>query len=747
MKKINFQSIKTRLIVSFSSMAMLIVIVVFLTLFQMGNIMQVGNNLLENKQPSRIYLETMKSGVNNSNVMLQTYLLIGDAEYQDKNEAIWEKEINPANDTLELLKERWENASHLILLEKISRLAERIKVAQITVINQASFEVTVPGVDLYAFEAIQNDTLFEYSDLQSWIDEQLNSKVDNNANGDLFINHLASISQEYNLLSDELFKALQKEAAEIGEEILNTRERFLLIETVIVIIAVLLCFLLFRFVLTNTLGSIQKVHHTVTLLGQGNIPETHQQTEDELNNILIEIGYLSDNLKNVQKFALEVGKGNFNNNISVFNNEGDIGSSLAEMRNSLKTVSEEAVVRNWSNKGFAEFGDILRKFSENLAELSDHVITYMVKYLNANQGSLFIVTEDEDDKKKLVLTATYAYDRKKFIHKTIEPGQGLVGQVYLEKESIYLKDIPENYVTITSGLGKANPKSIFIMPLIVNQELFGVIEIGSFHELKDYEREFLEKISENIASSIQAVKGSERTRKLLDDSQQMTEQMRSQEEEMRQNMEELQATQEEMERTQRENNDRLEALEKSGTAYIEFSPQGEILYADKVFLKLFEYNNIDEIKGKLHRIFVDDSYRESEEYVQFWQNLSAGVAKEGIFERFTQNGKKIFIKGTYINIKNNRGEIIKIVKLAVDVTSLIQESTVFQLENEALLADIQALQAQLETNAGLSKSQPESLDQIRKLQHDLNADLKLKLSNNEEQLKKSLEQQRRKLGL
>ena len=84
-----------------------------------------------------------------------------------------------------------------------------------------------------------------------------------------------------------------------------------------------------------------------------------------------------------------------------------IGTSLAEMRESLKNVSEEARIRNWTNKGSAEFGDILRKYKKNIEELSDHVITFMVNYLSANQGSIFILDEDENGEEALKLTATY----------------------------------------------------------------------------------------------------------------------------------------------------------------------------------------------------------------------------------------------------------------------------------------------------------------------------------------------------
>jgi methyl-accepting chemotaxis protein len=274
----------------------------------------------------------------------------------------------------------------------------------------------------------------------------------------------------------------------------------------------------------------------------------YKQTVLSVEKVLL----YQNNLINVQAnitFAEEISKGNLN--VKVKANEDDaLSKALLNMQESLVAANEREQQERFKTVGLAEIGDILRA-NHNLNALAEEVIVKLVKYMKANQGGIFILNEDSSTP-YLELAACYAYERKKHLEKRIDIGEGLVGQAVQENDTIYLTDVPNHYINITSGLGGANPTSVLIVPLRINDKIEGVIELASFNNFQKYEIEFVEKLGESIASTISSVKINERTKHLLEESQIQTEAMRAQEEEMRQNMEELAATQEEMDRKRAE---------------------------------------------------------------------------------------------------------------------------------------------------------------------------------------------------
>jgi hypothetical protein len=230
-----------------------------------------------------------------------------------------------------------------------------------------------------------------------------------------------------------------------------------------------------------------------------------------------------------------------------------LAGNLLALRDKLKRVKLEDERRNWVNEGLAAFSEIIRSHQQNMETLCEQSITYMVKYLNAQQAGLFVL-EGEADNQYLKLASCYAFNRKKYIDKRVSIGEGLVGQTYLEGDTIRLREIPQGYTHITSGLGEATPRNLAIVPFKYDQKIPAIIEISSFQDLEEHQLQFIERAGEHLASAIVSSQNTVKMRDLLDSASQNEEQMRQREEELRQNMEELQATQEQLLRQQREAN-------------------------------------------------------------------------------------------------------------------------------------------------------------------------------------------------
>jgi PAS domain S-box-containing protein len=474
---------------------------------------------------------------------------------------------------------------------------------------------------------------------------------------------------------NEILAFLKKKQEELADQSTNTlvdstgnlRNITMILGIAIIAIGFMSAYLLVRSI-TRPINYIKDV---VVKLGRGELVEDKKTkfSNDEIGEMAVATDSLVNGLKATTGFAENIGNGKYDSEFTPLSDHDVLGNALLNMRSNLARVAEEDKKRNWTTEGLAKFGEILRSNNSDLEKLTDEIIANLVKYLKANQGALYIIDDTNDNEEQTMSMAScYAWNKKKFINQKVHLGEGLTGQAWQEGDVIYITDVPQNYIRITSGLGDANPNAVLIVPLKVNDQIYGVVELASFGSFKDFEIDFVKRIAESIASTISSVKINARTQRLLSESQQMTEEMRAQEEEMRQNMEELQATQEEMQRGQQESDVMLKVINQSLTL-VEFDPEGYVLKANDNFLSLFGYS-LSEISGEHHRIFVDKEEKSSDAYRQFWKNLAGGKPMSGEFKSVSKSGKTVWLKGSFTPVYNKSGQVSKVIELAYDITSL-----------------------------------------------------------------------------
>lgn len=400
---------------------------------------------------------------------------------------------------------------------------------------------------------------------------------------------------------------------------------------------------------------------------------------EALNSLHSALKYEFDKSQKIYRFVEKIRMGKIDAEYKVQGNDDVLGQSILDLRDDLKKNREEDEKRrkddqqkNWIAEGLAKFGAILRADTENLEELSYNLVSNLVKYIDANQAALFIIEDEIESDKHLRMTACYAYDRRKFADKRVEWGEGSIGAAVLEKETIYMTDVPDTYVNITSGLGEATPQCVVLVPLKFNDQVHGVIEIGAFSEIEKHVVEFVERVAESIGSTISNVKINAQTRKLLKESTEQAETLAAQEEQMRQNMEELQATQEEAARQSEKFVTFTNAVNHT-LIRAEYDPDGTLIYANTRFLKKLGYEKNSEVEGKNISMFINE--KDKVWFDKLWKSLAEGGKHfEGDMKHVTKQGRDLWTMSTYTCMRRDDGTVEKILFLAIDTTEQKKQS-------------------------------------------------------------------------
>ena len=580
---------------------------------------------------------------------------------------------------------------------------------------------------LNTYDGLQRYVKFD-SLLKVSIDPNFTTQINNYKN---YFAELVEINNEIGLTANEGLKnVMRKEIRQLDPELEKlsllisverksvVRTNFITVYTFVTIVSLGLFIFIFSFSRSIT-KPLNKLKNYLTPLGKGILPEKkfRHKGRGEISQIGEAMNELIDGLRKTTLFAKDIGQGVYDGEFIPLSEEDTLGTSLIDMRKNLSVAKKEEKKRTvenerrkWSNEGLNKFSEILRNKSDDLKAVAYDVISNLVKYLNANQGGLFIYNDTNANDAYLELTASFAYDRNRYHNQRVELREGLTGTCALEKQTIYMTDLPNDYISISSGLGGATPECLLIVPLQVEGMLFGVVELASFNRLESYQIEFIERVSGSIASSLSVTKINNRTTRLLEEFRQQTEEMAAQEEEMRQNMEELQATQEEAARREAELQGQLNAITKANLV-LELDLSGKILTVNDLYCEQLGYTQV-ELIGKNHQVLLSENDKDPLGIKEFWASLKRGVAKEGEFIRLHKQGEQVYIQGGYFPMLDALKQTYKVTFLGFDVTSKKQQAIELTKQAQVLAEQTEQMRSHEEfimSNMGELESTQEEL--------------------------------------
>ncbi len=498
-------------------------------------------DLTDNYQPSLILLSELHNNFTESQKIFRYMLVAAETNKQFFNEEfsfLYSEVLPSISNSLIMMSDHWPEEDQKVITETVHLISDSLY------FHLLDFTSSLPLSAEHAFREIE--------EIELMLAES----------GIIFL--ISEIEQNTNYLLD---KRNQEIASISGEITIKNHEIKKLIIIIPILSGVFLIFIFF-YLSAYLRKLIGKLTFHLDSLAKGKIPE--KITVDDNNEFSIIAARLNSIFDYLDKLTLIVGKiskKDFSTNFEPLSEEDELGKAVANLQEDLKKADaeerkykKEEKERLWKSNSIAKINDILRARTDNPEDLGFMLVKEIVNLIDASVAGLFIV--EGENEPHIILLAAYAYDRNKYMKKTIKPGEGLIGRCVQENEIIYLTDVPRNHINILTGLGETEPISLLIVPLQLKNKVYGVIEIASLREIDSYKINFIETIAENIATAISNLHTNIQTSRLLEQTRQQTEKMQSQEEIMRLHLKEMKLKQEKFAEREKELHKEIEKLKK-----------------------------------------------------------------------------------------------------------------------------------------------------------------------------------------
>jgi CheY-like chemotaxis protein/signal transduction histidine kinase len=296
--------------------------------------------------------------------------------------------------------------------------------------------------------------------------------------------------------------------------ILSDTENFKYIFILILLLVLFFTFIIVIMFVNYLTNPLTVITNNLNIMAKGGIvhEESSYKWNDEIGGILKSLDQLINNSKRTINQAYIIAEGNYTERVDLLSKDDKLGIALNNMTESLQKNYEQNRHQNWIKDGVNALakeisGDI------KLQELSKIGLNFIASYLHVGKAALYIYDEE---KSLLKLNAGYAFNKSDAASNSYEMGEGVVGQVALEKEPILLSDVPQNSeMKIQTGTTSAQPLNTYTMPLLHDTKLIGVIEFASHTAFNALEEQFIKEISLILATAINTSAQNEEVKHLL----------------------------------------------------------------------------------------------------------------------------------------------------------------------------------------------------------------------------------------
>lgn len=280
-------------------------------------------------------------------------------------------------------------------------------------------------------------------------------------------------------------------------------------------------------------------------LGNLNVKYKAKGKDDRLGYAILQmIKYLRTILKHAEAISNE----DFTVSIKIKSKDDELGFALDRMTTMLRDSSIKTKNEIYISEGVGELSDAITGVRDSV-ELAEEAISRVCHYINAGSG---VVYTFDKEKKELTLIASFAHSTRAGFSEAFTLGEGVVGQVALEREAILLQNINDATYLIESATVTAMAKEVFVFPLIHEGELLGVVELLSFESFSDIQREYLAKISSLFATALYTVNQNMQIKILLEKSQEAFEELQTQSEELQETNVQMEEQQQQLKLQSRE---------------------------------------------------------------------------------------------------------------------------------------------------------------------------------------------------